>query len=98
MVALDAAGEPLMPCLLWMDMRSAEQTKQVLATRDEALRVNSDGKGPVSAEWMVPKALWIKQNLPHIFNQATHVCEYQVSTLGLRSRTERDAMSVGSTR
>jgi len=54
-VALDAAGDALMPCLLWMDMRSAEQTKQVLATHDDALAVNSNGKGPVSAEWMIPK-------------------------------------------
>eukprot|EP00959_Pyramimonas_sp_CCMP1952_P139685 2923306-Pyramimonas_sp.AAC.3 len=28
-VALDEKGDPLMPCLLWMDMRSAEQTQQV---------------------------------------------------------------------
>ena len=102
-VALDDAGDPLMPCILWMDMRAAEQTKQVrsetiddrprhrsprkpplppssspfssppprdpqvLATKDDALRVNSDGAGPVSAEWMVPKALWLKQNRLEIF-------------------------------
>ena len=34
----------------------------VAATGDVALRVNSAGAGPVSAEWMVPKALWLKQN------------------------------------
>lgn len=36
-------------------MRSAECAKDVLATGDEALKVNSDGAGPVSAEWMIPK-------------------------------------------
>ena len=76
-VALDDAGDPLMPCILWMDMRAAEQTKQVLATGDVALRVNSDGAGPVSAEWMVPKALWLKQHRPELFAQAAKVCEYQ---------------------
>ena len=99
-VALDDAGDPLMPCILWMDMRAAEQTKQVrsehrrarhrrkprrrpprhpqvLATKDDALRVNSDGAGPVSAEWMVPKALWLKQNRPEIFASAAKICEYQ---------------------
>ena len=30
-------------------------TAAVLATGDEALRVNSGGNGPVSAEWMIPK-------------------------------------------
>lgn len=28
-VALDEAGDALCPCILWMDMRAAEQTKQV---------------------------------------------------------------------
>eukprot|EP00873_Tetraselmis_striata_P028095 jgi/Tetstr1/448359/TSEL_035641.t2 len=76
-VALGADGEALRPALLWMDMRSAEQTKQVLATGDAALQVNSAGGGPVSAEWMVPKALWIRQNEPHIFDAAAHICEAQ---------------------
>lgn len=36
-------------------MRSAECANDVLATGDAALRVNSAGEGPVSAEWMIPK-------------------------------------------
>ena len=61
-VALDEAGEPLRPSLLWMDARSADQTKEILevAKGDPALNVNCDGRGPISAEWMSPKALWIK--------------------------------------
>lgn len=50
-----------------MDMRSAEQADQVLATGDEALEVNSGGRGPVSAEWMIGKALWIKQQEPEVY-------------------------------
>jgi hypothetical protein len=64
---------------MWMDMRSAEQTKAVLATADPALRVNSGGEGPVSAEWMIPKALWLQQNEPLVFEAAAHICEAQVS-------------------
>ena len=55
-VALDGNGDPLRPCLIWMDLRSAPQTEKVLATGDKALRVNSNGQGPVSAEWMIPKS------------------------------------------
>ena len=76
-VALDEEGEPLRPCLIWMDVRSAPQTEKVVATADEALRVNGGGRGPVSAEWMVPKALWIAENEPEIFDQAAVVCEFQ---------------------
>ncbi|MEK9763540.1 MAG: FGGY-family carbohydrate kinase [Deltaproteobacteria bacterium] len=76
-VALDGAGNPLRPALIWMDMRSAPQTEQVLATADPALQVNSNGSGPVSAEWMIPKSLWIRQEEPEIFEKAETVCEFQ---------------------
>ncbi|KAI7844200.1 hypothetical protein COHA_002334 [Chlorella ohadii] len=76
-VALDAAGAALRPALLWMDMRSAPQAAKVAACGDEALAVNSAGAGPVSAEWMVPKALWLKENEPEVFERAAVICEYQ---------------------
>ena len=63
-VALDDSGNPVRPALIWMDVRSAEQAEQMVATEDNALLINSNGSGPVSAEWMIPKALWIKQNEP----------------------------------
>jgi sugar (pentulose or hexulose) kinase len=36
-----AAGQPLRPALLWMDMRSAAQAAQVAATGDIALQVHA---------------------------------------------------------
>ncbi|RMZ53683.1 hypothetical protein APUTEX25_003217, partial [Auxenochlorella protothecoides] len=67
----------LRPCLLWMDMRSAAQAARVAASGDSALIVNGGGKGPVSAEWMVPKALWLKEEEPEVYAAATYICEYQ---------------------
>ena len=75
--ALDEAGQPLRPCLIWMDVRSAPQTKKVVAAGDAALRVNGDGHGPVSAEWMIPKAMWLVENEPEIFDRAAVICEFQ---------------------
>ena len=49
----------------------------MLATGDPALGVNCNGAGPVSAEWMIPKALWIARNEPDVFGRAATVCEYQ---------------------
>lgn len=40
-------------------------------------QVNGGGRGPVSAEWMVPKALWLQQHEPQVFDSAAHICEYQ---------------------
>ncbi|KAL3941729.1 MAG: hypothetical protein SGBAC_003973 [Bacillariaceae sp.] len=78
-VALDKDKEPLRPSLLWMDARSAAQTVEVMekCKGDPALEVNSGGHGPLSAEWMTPKSLWIRQNEPEIWEKAETVCEYQ---------------------
>ena len=37
---------------------------------DPALLVNCNGEGPLSAEWMIPKSLWLKQNEPEVWNNA----------------------------
>ncbi|PSC72161.1 carbohydrate kinase [Micractinium conductrix] len=76
-VALDEAGQALRPALLWMDMRSAAQAARVAAAGDEALAVNGGGGGPVSAEWMIPKALWLAEKEPEVFEEAATICEYQ---------------------
>ena len=78
-VALDEQYNPLRPALLWMDARSASQTQEIMdkCKGDLALSVNCNGEGPISAEWMTPKALWIKQKEPHVWKKASHICEYQ---------------------
>ncbi len=76
-VALDENGDALRPAIIWMDVRAGEEADAVLATGDEAVKVNGAGKGPVSAEWMIPKALWIKRHEPEIFDRAHTICEYQ---------------------
>ena len=78
-VALDGESmRPLQPCLLWMDARSAPQTERILekCRGDPALNVNCGGEGPLSAEWMTCKALWLKENEPDVWSKAV-LCEYQ---------------------
>jgi ribulose kinase len=74
-VALDAAGDPVRPALIWMDVRAGEQAARIAACGDDALRVN--GFGPVSAEWLAPKALWLLENEADHFRRARYICEYQ---------------------
>jgi sugar (pentulose or hexulose) kinase len=76
-VALDASGRALRPAILWMDMRAGREATDVLATGDPALVVNGAGQGPVSAEWMLPKALWLARHEPDVFAAAATICEYQ---------------------
>lgn len=88
-VALSKDYTPLRPCLLWMDARSAPQAKRIMDVATEAsagssilekfpeLRVNSNGEGPISAEWLLPKAMWIKETEPEVWEKAHVICEYQ---------------------
>ncbi len=76
-VALDENGDALRPAIMWMDVRANREADAVLATGDDALKLNGAGQGPVSAEWMIPKSLWLKRNEPEIFDRATRICEYQ---------------------
>jgi ribulokinase len=76
-VALDENGQPLRPAILWMDVRAEKEAEAVLATGDAALSLNGAGHGPVSAEWMIPKALWLKRHEPALYQQAKTICEYQ---------------------
>lgn len=89
-VALDKNGAPLRPALMWMDVRANKEAEAVLETGDPRLVLNSNGQGPVSAEWMIPKALWLKQNEPQIFDKAVTICEYQ-DYLTMRLTGERCA-------
>lgn len=71
-------AQALRPCLLWMDVRASAQAARVGSTGDPALVVNGGGAGPVSAEWMIPKALWLKEEEPTTYEAARYICEYQV--------------------
>jgi ribulose kinase len=89
-VALDREGKALRPAIIWMDVRASAEAEAVLATGDGALISNGGGRGPVSAEWMIPKALWIARNEPEVFEKAHTICEYQ-DFMTLRLTGERAA-------
>lgn len=69
-VALERDGRPLRPAMIWMDVRSARQADAIAGTKDPTLRVNGAGSGPVSAEWMIPKSMWIKEKQREVFDRA----------------------------
>jgi sugar (pentulose or hexulose) kinase len=76
-VTLERDGRPLRPAMIWVDVRSARQADAIAATKDPALRVNGAGSGPVSAEWLIPKSLWIKEKQRELFDRAEKIGEYQ---------------------
>ena len=72
-LATDSEGRHLRPAIMWMDLRASDQARRVSETGDPALKYN--GYGSVSAEWGLPKALWIKENEPELYREAALICE-----------------------
>ncbi|MDO4888208.1 MAG: FGGY family carbohydrate kinase [Actinomycetaceae bacterium] len=72
-VCLDADDAITRPAILWMDVRSVQEAERILATGDPALRLC--GQGAVSAEWGLPKAMWIKDNEPEVFARTATICD-----------------------
>jgi ribulokinase len=65
-------GKPLRPGILWMDIRAHEQAARVDATNDPVLKYAG---GKDSPEWMIPKALWLKENEPQVYEKAERIAE-----------------------
>lgn len=61
--------EVLRPALMWCDVRATKQAERIAAAGDPALKYN--GHGNVSAEWGLPKMLWLN----HIASQS--MVQYQ---------------------
>jgi FGGY-family pentulose kinase len=72
-LAMDERDRHLRPAIMWMDVRSSDQADRIAATHNDALKYN--GHGAVSAEWGLPKALWIKDNEPEIYKNVRHICD-----------------------
>ncbi|MCA1730234.1 MAG: xylulose kinase [Actinobacteria bacterium] len=72
-VAMDENDRHLRPALLWMDIRASDEATRIQETGNPALKYN--GHGPVSAEWGLPKAMWLKKNEPETYENARHICD-----------------------
>lgn len=69
----DENGRHLRPAIMWMDVRASRQARALADTHDRALKYS--GYGDVSAEWGLPKALWIKENEPEVYREARRICD-----------------------
>jgi len=65
-------GRPLRPALLWMDLRAADEARRVEATAHPAL--DSCGRR-ISAEWLLPKTLWVRDHEPDIYAASDRILE-----------------------
>lgn len=64
-VAVDAAGEPLHPALIWMDRRAVPQVEQVAATHDARRLFDLSGLN-LDAYHVAPKIRWLLENCSQV--------------------------------
>ncbi len=65
-IPVDAAMQPLHPCLIWMDRRAEEEVAWVRATIDQDRLFDITGNG-VDSYYGYTKMLWLKRHRPEVW-------------------------------
>lgn len=79
-VALDEHDAPVRPAILWMDSRASRESQETAEVDHPAMRFAG---GADSAEWLVPKAMWLARHEPEEYRRAVRIGE-SVDYLNLR--------------
>lgn len=72
LVAVDGAGEPVRPAIIWPDTRSREACAAI-ARRAGAERVRQLTGAPVSTGFLAPSLLWLREREPAAFDRVRSV-------------------------
>lgn len=65
-------GEFLARALLWMDVRASEEAKKITELKDPVMRYAGWNE---SAEWMIPKIMWMKEHAPDVYERTWRFAE-----------------------
>ena len=72
LVALDAAGEPVRPAILWNDQRTATECDEVRQAIGRERLIQITGNDAL-AGFTAPKILWVRRHEPDIYARIRHV-------------------------
>jgi len=70
-VAMNAAGHPLRPAIIWMDRRAVPQCDAVAKTTDPAHLFQLSGLN-LDPSHVATKIRWLAENEPDLYEQAAH--------------------------
>lgn len=74
LVAVDAAGAPVYPALIWMDRRAEVQCEYLRAAVDEELIAQING-GRIDPYFLAPKVLWLRDEAPDIYARTHQILQ-----------------------
>ena len=69
---LDADGEPVDRCIIWMDQRASAQADMLNARMDPGEILDEAANFCLPSHW-APKLLWLKENKPEVFERTKKV-------------------------
>jgi xylulokinase len=73
LVMVDGAGEPLRPCILWNDQRTAEQAAQIEARAGGKSELVAMVGNVAVTSFTLSRVLWVRQHEPAIYEKAKHI-------------------------
>lgn len=71
-ILCDSQGAPLLDAIVWMDTRAKEEVKSIAKSGHKVLSYSG---GEDAVEWIVPKALWVKKNIPQVYHKSSYIVE-----------------------
>ncbi len=74
LILLDEAGQPLLPMLSWLDVRSVPQAEVVLSGVMPSFLFERTGNIPTAKD-IIPKILWLKEECPDIWEKTAHLVD-----------------------
>lgn len=81
LMCLDKNGQPLYPCIFYLDKRSREQSKKIIDVFGKDEFKNITGVLPFAGGVTITSILWLKENLPEVYNNTymfghlnTYIC------------------------
>ena len=72
LVLLDEAGSVLRPAILWNDVRTTEQCRQIESQVGKET-LFEETCNPALEGFTAPKVLWVQQHEPHLYEKARHI-------------------------
>ncbi len=72
-LCVDKEGKPLYPAIIWQDARSYKECDEIYGKISDKYKAMSWMPGKLSADRTLPKLLWMKRNLPQVFEKTYKV-------------------------
>jgi len=72
MVATTMNGIPTYPAIMWMDTRAWRQAHRSMDLSHDILKYSG---GYNAAEWLISKAIWLRENEPEIYGKSDYIVE-----------------------